>query len=471
MWWVLALTASYIAGLGGFATWADLQAQRRRLRTWREIAQSCGLEVVEASSPGAWRGRLKLAARAESVEVLIQDYLSKKYSTLLVVRVPGPPGFTAMRLRRELSRTSPAREIEVGDETFDKTFSIEGPTRLVFALLGAEARRLLSDINAECHVGIGGGELQAGVYGVNVPIILPLLLNLAHLFAHPVDVVRRLSENALCDPLPGVRLRNLLLLARELAEDPRTIETLRAARSDGSPEIRLRAAMELGTEGRDVLLELAESDVDDAWSAQALSIVGRELPFEHARDILLRALRRRRIQTACACLEALGPKGAAAVEVLAKVLAREEGELAAAAAQALGTSGSAAAEPPLIQALQGESLDVRVAAANALARVGSAAAVLPLKEAAEHSHDGELRKATRQAIAEIQSRVQGASPGQLSLAAEEAGQLSLAQAEAGQLSLAADQAGQLSLPSAEPGQLSLGENEEKPQPAPGGSRS
>ncbi len=459
MWWFLALTASYIAGLGGVATWATLSTQRRRLRTWLEAAASCGLEVVETPSPGVWR-RLKLAARAASVEVLIQDSTSKSYSTLLVVKVPGPPGFTGMRLRRELHRTSPTREIEVGDETFDKTFSIEGPTRLVFALLGVEARRLLSDINAECPVVIGGGELRAGTYEGDVPIILPLLLDLAHRFAYPVDAAQRLSENALRDPLPGVRLRNLLLLARELPEDPRTVETLRAACSDGSPEIRLRAAMELGDEGRDALLEIVESDADDVWSAQALSVVGRELPFERTQAILIHALRRRRVRTARACLEALGHGGAAAVGVLAKVLAREQGELAAAAAQALGTSGSAAAEPPLIQALQRESLDVRAAAANALARVGSAAAVLPLKEAAERSDDNDLRRATRQAIGEIQSRARGASPGQLSLAGDETGQLSLAQAEAGQLSLAADVAGRVSFPSTEPGELSLSEAEE-----------
>jgi hypothetical protein len=164
-------------------------------------------------------------------------------------------------------------------------------------------------------------------------------------FLRPMEVVRQLSENALCDPQAGVRLRNLLILVRQLPEDPQTLETLRAARSDASPEIRLRAAMELGTEGREVLMELAESDVNDAWSAQALSIVGPKLSFEQARTILIRALRRRRFKTACACLEALGHAGAAAVDVLAKVLAREKGELPQAAAVALGATGSAAAEP------------------------------------------------------------------------------------------------------------------------------
>jgi len=79
------------------------------------------------------------------------------------------------------------------------------------------------------------------------------------------------------------------------------------------------------------------------------------------------------------------------------------------------------------------------------------AAVLPLEEAAESfSHGPELVRATRQAIAEIQSRLPGASPGQLSLAGVETGQLSLA-TESGELSLAtADPAGELSLPPEEP---------------------
>ena len=82
---------------------------------------------------------------------------------------------------------------------------------------------------------------------------------------------------------------------------------------------------------------------------------------------------------------------------------------------------------------------------------GSAAAVLQLEEAAESfSHDPEFVLATRQAIAEIQSRLPGASPGQLSLAGIETSQLSPAQAEASRLSLATDPAGQLSLPPEEP---------------------
>jgi len=413
---------------------------RERLEVWQGVAAADGLHVVESSGSWAWRPVLK--AEAGPLEVRFED--AGRYGTRVVVVVPGPPGFWGVRLRREQGKPSRAPEIEIGDELFDSTFYVLGPLPIVCTLLDAEVRRLLVRVSAESRLEIAGGELRAEMPETHLPSLLPLFIDIGRRFARHLDVPRRLAENARRDPNAGVRLRNLLLLAREVPGDPATVEALRTACSDPSPEIRLRAAQELGAEGRDVLLELAQSELDDTWNAQAVATLDKELPVDLASSILTHALRRRRTLTARACLESLGRSGGPAViATLAKVLAREQGELAAAAALALGTNGSADAEPPLIAALQQENVDVLIAAANALGQVGTPAAVLPLKEAAERSP--ELRRAAGQAIAVIQSRLPGASPGQLSLAAAEAGQLSLASAEVGQLSLATDRAGQLSL--------------------------
>ena len=86
-----------------------------------------------------------------------------------------------------------------------------------------------------------------------------------------------------------------------------------------------------------------------------------------------------------------------------------------------------------------------VAAARALGRVGTVAAVAPLREAAERR--GDLRSAARQAIAEIQARLAGAEPGQLSLAGGEAGALSLADGEPGRLTLAEEHSSSRGAPS------------------------
>jgi HEAT repeat protein len=418
-----------------------LQGKAARLAIWRGAATACGLNVVRSSRRWAWR--LKLEAKADPFKV---RFATRNADSRIVVAVPEPPGFGQVWIRRRPDWPT-AHRIETGDEDFDRTFFIQGPMQLVSGMLDVETRRSLLRANAECYLEIAGGEIRAEMFDSEVPFILPLLLELGRRFAQKRDLVQCLLENARRDPAAGVRINQMLLLVREHARDPRTAAVLRAACSDPSPRVRLWTAQTLGDEARGVLRELTESTEDDDCSAQALGLVGRELPFERTTAILGRALDGRRLRTARACVEILGLSGdAAAADPLAKVLAQEEGELAAAAAVSLGKLASPAAEPPLIQAMEHESPEVQAAAAAALGHVGSAAAVLPLKEMAEGSRFGrDLRQTARQAIAEIQSRLPGATPGQLSLAGAETGQLSLAQDEAGQLSLALDQGGQLSL--------------------------
>ncbi len=407
--WLLFLLPIAIFGVRGAEAWKKFAQNRRALRAWQDAAAACGLQGVNTTS---WSPRL--TAGAGSLAVTIERLVNQL--PRIDVRFPGQDLYSVSIRREPLVRLG--REIEIGDPQFDRTFFIEGPMRPVLALLDAETRRLLTRANAEGSLQITTGTLRVEhMSDEQVPRVLPLLLHIGQRLAQPVDVVRRLADNANRDPEAGVRLQNLRLLIRELPEAPETVEALRTACSDQSPEMRLQAAKALGSEGRDVLLDLAESLVDDAVSAEAVATLDRELSFERTQALLDHALDKRLLKTARACLEALGKSGDAA-----------------------------AVEPSLIRALQREEADLRVAAAHALGRVGSAAAVLPLKETTERFWlDQELRRATRQAIAEIQSGLPGASPGQLSLAGTEAGQLSLAQAEAGQLSLSTDSAGQLSL--------------------------
>ena len=417
MWNAVLLTLMF-----GPPVVAGIRALRgqRRVRLWDEAASSCGLRTLDsASSPP------HLLAQRGPVDVQFENSGSKGRLTRITVTGPGSQAFRELRICREsLLLSTP--EIEIGDESFDSTFHIEGPMRLACALLDPAMRQLLLRVNADYRLEISYGVLQARYLSdQEVPGVLALLLDIGKRIAQVQDVPQHLMDNAGQDPGAGVRLQNLLVLIHELPSHPETSVALHRACSDTSPEIRLRAAKALGAEGRSVLLELAESEVDDAVSAEAVSILDRELPFERARAILDHALGKCRTLTARACLKALGRSGvAAAVDALASVMADEKGELAAAAAQALGTTENLAAEPPLILALQREQADLRVAAATALGRVGSVAAVPPLKEATERAWlDRDLRQATRQAVAEIQSRVQGASPGQLSIAGAEAGQL------------------------------------------------
>lgn len=429
------MEAAFALVIGGAALGFAIVARRHRLQTWQEAAGVCGLEVLETSS---FLG-LRLRAGAESSEVRIESSGNKGRLTRIVVPVPGPPEFRDLRICPE-PLFKLGREIEIGAAQFDSEFFIDGPAKLAFALLDAKTRRLLLEVKSKYGLEITSGQIQTVLSDDDkVLAVLPLLLEILERLAPPIEIPRRLAENARLDPEPDVRLQNLLLLIRELPGDPETVGALREACLDPVPEIRLRAARELGEEGRGVLLDLAESLLNDAVSAEAISALGGALPYERVNAILDRALSRRRVLTARVCVEAIGRSGdPAAVEVLGRVLEQEHGYLAPDAARALGATGSPAAEPALIAVLQRDDENLRVAAANALARVGSVAAVLPLRELADRFLLGETRKAAREAIAEIQSRIQGASPGQLSLAGTEAGQLSLAEAEAGRLSLADD---------------------------------
>lgn len=415
----------------------------RRMKAWLDAAASCGLQVMEASDRSGLKAWLGLW------EVRIEPCDDEPQRARIVVVLPGSVDFIIVRIRPESpGQAPPAGETEIGDASFDARFLIQGPLRMVLALLDAETRGLLLRLSTANWLEISIGSIRAKTSAEDVPHILPLLLDLGRRLTQSMDVdaTRRLAENVKRDPEAGVRLQNLLLLIREHPGDAATVEALRTACSDPSPELRLRAAQEMGAEGYDVLLELAESKEEDAVSAKAVSILGRRLPVERAAAILDQALGEHRIQTIWACLETISCReNAAAVEPLAKALARKKGALAVAAAEALGRTGSAAAESPLLQALENENMAVQAAAVNALGRVGSAAAVLPLREVAERFwFDGDLRQATQQAIADIQSRLPDAAPGQLSLAGAEGGQLSLATDPAGQLSLPPEEAGELS---------------------------
>ena len=417
--------------MGSRSRFRDWERAVTALRDWERAVTACGLQVLETSSfVHSW-----LRASSGPLEVRIEQHGNP--GALLVVMGPGPPDFHSVSIRPQ-NMLRIGREIETGDERFDSKFFIEGPTQLVLALLDQKVRSLLTGMEDESQVEIFYGEIRAVVAeDAKVHDVLVRLLEIHKRLAPPLEIGQRLADNITLDPEPGVRLRNLLLLIHERRHQPGTAEVLRKACADPVPEIRLRAARELGAEGRSVLLDLAEKQEDDAASAVALSIVGGELPFERMNAILDLALSHRHLRSAHACLGMIGRHGAVAVDKLAQVLKSHYGELAPAAAEALGATASPDAESTLIQALQRDEIELQVAAANALGQVGSTAAVPPLKEAGERFDLG-LRRSTRQAIAEIQSRAKGASPGQLSLADGQAGQLSLAHDPAGQLSLEGD---------------------------------
>jgi hypothetical protein len=115
--------------------------------------------------------------------------------------------------------------------------------------------------------------------------------------------------------------------------------------------------------------------------------------------------------------------------------------------RALQSGAASAPEPLLLRLLEdAQETRVKIAIASALSDLGGRLAVVPLQREAEGLFKpGELKDAARYAIRRIQSRLQGADGGRLSLAdpAGTDGQLSLAESTGGALSqlVAADGAG------------------------------
>jgi HEAT repeat protein len=268
------------------------------------------------------------------------------------------------------------------------------------------------------------------------------VLALVRRLQDPGNPAPRLAENAREDPLPGVRRRNLELLAERFPRLDQTAATLRSALADPDPAVRLVAARRLGPDGEPVLVALALAHgTPEPVALEAIRVAGAALGSERAGALLTRGIGGRRFELALAAVEALARCGDdEAAARLAPLLAVPDSRLAAAAAGALAACRGADAEPELVAALARDAGELRVAAATALAEIGTVNAVPALRAAvAAHPTEISLRRAVAKAVGAIQARALGAAPGQLSLATGATGQLALADDDGGRLSLAENQ--------------------------------
>lgn len=465
---LLAVSAACALSALGLSQRAWALELRRRREAWDAAAAHSGLS-------GLLRSKTALEGRKDGLRVRLEPFTSTEVSgTRISIWGQGLPA--DLTVKRGTPRQ---KDVEIGELAFDDAVLVRGEPALARALLDAETRRLL-DALTHCRLERPGrapfwadGRLVRGylltdvadlatwrgtgaqrdangeyVFGrpdgfdyfggsQRLPEVLQLLLSLAARLRPPRDVGQRLADNLAREPEGRARLLLLNTLLEQFPDHPATRASLHAALADPDARLRLRAGRLLGPEGRAVLLALARGEgAADEENAEAVKALGDEVDLEELLAILKDALRLRKTATARVTMGALARVGGvAAVPPLAKVLAVENGRLAAAAAEALGATRDAAAEEPLLEALASAAPQVKLAAARALGQAGTGAAVAALKEA--EAEGGALRREAHQAVAEIQARLTGASPGQLSLAGGESGQLSLAGEDpAGRLSLA-----------------------------------
>ena len=427
-----------------FVIRADLQRRKQRLDGMQFVVDRLGLSEV---SIAPWR----LIARHGHHRVCIEQARGEGKVPITLVTVEGNSGITLRpEPKNPRQKMRGEREIELGDEGFDTAVEVHGAPDRVRALLDVETRAIVMGMLGGLLAVPGGrplsingraelvhGDLHARLdvtprfpTAAELADALGALLAIAERFDRPANLPGRLASSIANEPEWRVRLQGLQMLSTNYPNDPATQDALRHALLDEREEVRLHAAIALGDEGRSSLLELARHErTADTIAAQAVGALGDRMPADVGVQVLRQALRTRRLRTCVACALAVEPLGGSeARELLVKMLTRESGELAVAAAQALGryARGSEEIEDALLRALERDEDDVRLAALEALGHMGSARAVLPIQDVAHARGDAETRRAARQAVAEIQSRLPGASAGQLSIADDGAGRLSLA---------------------------------------------
>ena len=361
--------------------------------------------------------------------------------TDLVVKVEGPRIPRGIRFAKE---GGGGEDVLTGDPVFDDMVEVHGEPSIVLALMGRELRQKVALFAAT------RGDLRAGTLTwranlnppqAEIPAAIRKTLDLATALssAEGGGICERLARNATTDPLPGVRLLNLLQLHDAFPAASEAREASRGSLDDASPWVRLAAARFLQEE-IEVLESLARDRlVPDQAASEAVALLAARLETEKAGPILVDVLKGRTGDTQRQAIEELGRlRYAAAHGPLVVVMERADPRTAAAAATALGRLGDPRAEISRLRMLGREAVEVRLAAARALGRLGTVKSVAPLLALLQRGHDADGRQAIRGAIAAIQSRLVGAGAGQLTVAAaeSESGRLSLADSEAGALTLA-----------------------------------
>jgi hypothetical protein len=307
------------------------------------------------------------------------------------------------------------RDLLVGDPSFDADLAASSSNALVArALLDAATRDHLREAFAAGRVSsVGAGTLKASLtreIGRSNRFdteTFRALLDLAHRLEPVDDAEERLVRVAGADPQAVVRARAIATLVECAPGLGPTRAAVRGGLLDAAPIVRLWAARAGEDEGVSVLQALAtDPDGDDAIGAEAVAALGTRLPVGPACEAVVRAAGGRRLRT-----------GEAAVEILAGL-------------------GGAAVERALVAALDASTSSFAEAAARALGRCGGVAVIPDLARA--EGRRGSICRAAREAIAAIQSRLTGASPGQVALADGDAGELSVVDATDGRVSLKAN---------------------------------
>ena len=450
---VEAVMVAVAVGAGALTLRFKLEAARARARSWQEAARDCGVTDVRLSTALGWPVAVDGRKGALAVRLTSYGDLARQSGTRMFVSGLPPTLAFGRPPISFLGEAQPTRGVVTGDEELDAVVEVSGDALAAHAVLDVTTRRLARDLFG-LHVAAASTEriqwpeptLRGGTLAGTCPQeglgwlgnhYLRDLLDLAGRLAGARDPEASVAAIAAEDPLPDVRRACLSALVEERPRHPATRAALVRALGDADEHVQLMAALEVGSDGRAVLLDIARREwSSDVCAARAVAELRAHLPAADAERALAVALRDGKEAAIAACLESLARRGDAHLAPIARVLGLERGGRAVAAAVSLGHARGVEAERLLIRAMTfAADGAVRLAAIASLGRVGTAVAVAAMREAeTAHARDEPFVRAARTAVAAIQSRLVGADRGQLSVAPD-AGEVSLVDDAAGRVTV------------------------------------
>lgn len=441
------------------------QDYKKRVAWFRDAADELGLSVTTRFLGHG----VKMEGHVGPVYVRLEEKHKGKHDRFITLRAISSRIPRELGLHREkgggwLDRfRAPEEDHLVGDARFDAEVVVQGPVREALARLGAETRALWRTELARLDSTLRDRRLDRKLpYRSPASTLIREARTAVEMLRGlelEVDLPAALARNAAEDPFPGVRFRNLEVLQDDFPGRPESEVASRAALEDEDPAVRVRGAALLGEEGIPVLRSLAvpstSSEEERREAARhGLHVTGVPAPVQVAalrrllhllepadlEPILTEQLERGSGKPRRLAVQAVGSLGlAGCVPQLRALAAGADEETATALADAFGRIGHEGAEEDLTPLLNHPARPVRHRAARGLGLCGTVTAVPALRAVAgRHPLDRELTRIVEDAVTAIQSRVEGAEAGQLTLAE--------AEGERGSLSLAdEDGAGELAI--------------------------
>lgn len=434
-------------------TLATSKRRKNLAVVWQGVARQLGL-TFNWSENSAWNTKWSISGVLRGVPVRAQysrqtenigDTTQVREEALFYAgtsgRIPVRLTVQADSVLRSLGRLVQGRDEKIGDPQFDAAVELPAMDAHVCAALSAPARKHLRTlIDAGGAVREGMVVLaQAANKSENAEWLaqmLQFLAQLAELLSVTPDVLcERLAQNAMTDPCPGVRLRNLgfLIDPETRATLPALMSTARALLADTDAPVRLLAAKQLGEDGHPVLRAIAL----DAYEPTAVRVDAlRGLALARAsqlQQLLPQLLGANPPELVCAALSIIASRRLNTLaEAVAECADSEHEAVRAAVARVLVSVPAQHAEGVLIRLLTDSSSEVQLMSAESLGAMGSVAAVEPLLGVANAFGRAQVRQAARGAIGRIQSRLGDVEAGRLSLAEEDGlrGALSVAEGAA-----------------------------------------